>query len=98
MADGQTKAPWHLWLVGVLATLWNGFGAFDFTATFSRFEAWTSNVPQPMLDYIYALPPWMWIGWALGVWGGFYRLGAAADAQQAGRVGLRAFAPRRGRL
>lgn len=71
MADASNKAPWHLWLVGGLATLWNGFGAFDFTATFSRFEAWTSNVPQPMLDYIYALPPWMWIAWALGVWGGF---------------------------
>lgn len=71
MADASSKAPWHLWLIGILATLWNGFGAFDFTATFARFEAWTSNVPPAMLDYIYALPPWMWIGWALGVWGGF---------------------------
>jgi len=70
MADA-TKTPWHLWLVGALALLWNGFGAFDFTATFMRFEPWTANVPEAMLDYIYALPAWMWVGWAAGVWGGF---------------------------
>jgi hypothetical protein len=25
--------PWHLWLVGVLALLWNSFGAFDYVMT-----------------------------------------------------------------
>ena len=24
----QPKAPWHLWLVGILALLWNGSGAY----------------------------------------------------------------------
>ncbi len=66
-----SKAPWHLWLVGILALLWNGFGAFDFAATASRFEPWVSQFPQPAIDYIYALPMWNWIGWALGTWGGF---------------------------
>jgi hypothetical protein len=69
MSDA-VKAPWHLWVVGVLATLWNGFGAFDFTATFARFGPWLSQLPQPMLEHIYALPPWMWVGWAIGTWGG----------------------------
>lgn len=27
MERSQTKAPWHLWVVGVLAVLWNGSGA-----------------------------------------------------------------------
>lgn len=33
------KAPWHLWFVGVLSVLWNGFGCFDFTATAARLES-----------------------------------------------------------
>ena len=67
----SAKTPWHLWVVGILALLWNGFGAFDFAATASRFEPWVSNFTQPVMDYIYALPMWNWIGWALGTWGGF---------------------------
>ena len=27
MGETSTKAPWHLWVVGVLAVLWNGSGA-----------------------------------------------------------------------
>jgi hypothetical protein len=28
MEQAQPKAPWHLWVVGVLAVLWNGAGAY----------------------------------------------------------------------
>ena len=28
-----TATPWHLWAVGVLALLWNGFGGYDFIMT-----------------------------------------------------------------
>ncbi|HYD89393.1 MAG TPA: hypothetical protein VEA80_18080 [Vitreimonas sp.] len=70
-AATATKTPWHLWLVGVLALLWNGFGAFDFTATCMRFEPWISQFSPAMRDYIYALPAWNWVGWAIGTWGGF---------------------------
>jgi hypothetical protein len=66
-----TKTPWHLWVVGILALLWNGFGTVDFTATCMRFEPWVSQFPEAMRDYIYALPMWNWIGWGLGTWGGF---------------------------
>lgn len=66
-----TKTPWHLWAVGVLALLWNGFGTVDFTATCMRFEPWVSQFPEAMADYIYALPMWNWIGWGVGTWGGF---------------------------
>lgn len=72
MSDApSTKTPWHLWLIGILALLWNGFGAFDFTATCMRFEPYISQFPQPMMDYVYALPAWNWAGWAIGTWGGF---------------------------
>ena len=31
MRRGSTsKTPWHLWVVAVLALLWNGAGAFDY--------------------------------------------------------------------
>ncbi|WP_395945874.1 hypothetical protein [Brevundimonas sp.] len=65
------KTPWHLWLVGVLSLLWNGFGAFDFIQTNTRGEAYmrASGFDQPMIDYFLAMPNWMYVPWILGVWG-----------------------------
>jgi len=31
MTDTKKKAPWHLWAAGILALVWNGFGANDYT-------------------------------------------------------------------
>lgn len=71
MTDASTtKTPWHVWLVGVLALLWNGFGAFDFTASFLRIESYLANYPQAMVDWLYSMLGWMWAVWAVGVWGG----------------------------
>ena len=30
IAAPQRRTPWHLWVVGVLALLWNGSGAYVF--------------------------------------------------------------------
>lgn len=70
MADG-TKTPWHLWLVGVLSLLWNGFGGYDFIMTNTQGEAYmrASGMTQPMIDYFNAMPTWMYVPWTLGVWG-----------------------------
>ena len=70
MADG-TKTPWHLWLVGVVSLLWNGFGAFDFIMTNTQGEAYmrASGMTQPMIDYFLAMPDWMYAPWIAGVWG-----------------------------
>lgn len=70
-ASGAQRTPWHLWLVGVLALLWNGFGAFDFTASFLRIEGYLANYPQAMVDWLFEMPAWMWAVWAIGTWGGF---------------------------
>jgi hypothetical protein len=69
-AAPATKAPWHLWVVGVVALLWNGYGAFDFVMTTTRGEAYMREMgfPQAMIDYYLALPAWMWGPWVLGVW------------------------------
>jgi hypothetical protein len=66
----QVKTPWHLWLVGVLSLLWNGFGCVDFTMTATRNAAYLEPYPQEMLDYWLNMPTWVWADWAVGVFGG----------------------------
>lgn len=66
------KTPWHLWAVGVLSLLWNGFGGFDFVQTTTRGEAYMrqSGFGDEMIAYYNAMPGWMYVPWTLGVWGG----------------------------
>lgn len=65
------RTPWHLWLVGVLSLLWNGFGAFDFIQTTTRGEAYmrAAGFDDAMVAYYEAMPGWMYVPWTLGVWG-----------------------------
>ena len=71
MTDMTVKTPWHLWAVGVVSLLWNGFGAYDFIMTNTQGEAYmrASGMTQPMIDYFNAMPTWMYVPWTLGVWG-----------------------------
>jgi hypothetical protein len=64
------RTPAHLWIVGILALLWNGFGCFDYLMTNLRNPAYLSNMPAEQLAYADSLPAWMTGSWALGVWGG----------------------------
>lgn len=66
----ERRSGWHLWAVGILGILWNGFGCFDFTMTATRNMAYLGSFPQEMLDYWFAMPWWMWAIWAIGVFGG----------------------------
>lgn len=68
--DDSIKTPWHLWVVGGVTLLWNGFGAFDFAATIGHFEAYLQNFPPETLDYVYSYPAWMFVVWGIGTWGG----------------------------
>lgn len=63
-----TKAPWHLWLVGILAILWNSIGAFDYVMTQSRNESYLSSLTQIQLDYLSAQPLWVVCAWAIAIW------------------------------
>ena len=65
------KTPWHLWVVGIVSLVLNGFGCFDFTMTATRNEAYLSSYPAEMLDYWFAMPIWVWALWVIGVFGGF---------------------------
>jgi hypothetical protein len=67
----RDRAPWHLWLVGVIAILWNGFGAYDYTMTNLQGDEYLlkMGMEQAQLAYFHDMPAWMTAVWAIGVWG-----------------------------
>jgi len=66
----ETRAPAHLWIVGVLALLWNGFGCFDYLMTNLKNETYLAQFNAEQLAYMDSLPAWLTGSWAIGVWGG----------------------------
>jgi hypothetical protein len=62
------KTPLHLWIVAVVALLWNAVGAYDYIATQLRLEGYMSQFSQEQLDYFYAFPAWAVAAWATAVW------------------------------
>ena len=68
--NGRVRTPLHLWIVGALATLWNGFGALDYFMTQTRNEAYLAGFTDPQRIYFESFPTWMEATWAFGVWGG----------------------------
>ena len=74
MAEAQTRTtPIHLWIVGLLSLLWNGFGAYDYFMTRTRNMDYLGSMPgvdpNALLAYIDSFPLYAQIGWGLGVWG-----------------------------
>lgn len=71
MSDSvDSRTPVHLWIVGVLAVLWNAFGAYDYLMTQTQNEAYMSQFTPEQLEYFYGFPSWVVAFWALAVWGG----------------------------
>ena len=74
MTEEQTTTPagtpWHLWVIGVLALLWNGMGAFDYVMTETRNEGYMSRFTPEQLEFFYGFPSWVVALWAIAVWGG----------------------------
>ena len=67
------KAPWHLWVVGVFAVLFNSIGVFDFVMSMAQGESYMAKVgmtPEQIAHYR-DMPAWMTLVWAVGVWGAF---------------------------
>lgn len=72
MTDTMKAAvPWHLWAVGVISLLWNGYGAYDFVMSMTQGEAYwrASGMNDAMIAYYNAMPEWMYGPWVAGVWG-----------------------------
>src|SRR3954466_4951009 len=60
----------HLWIVGILALLWNAYGCYDYLMTVTSNQAYLAAFPADQLAYYNSLPAWLTGFWALGVWGG----------------------------
>ena len=67
--NDQIQLPWHFWLIGVLALLWNGFGCFDYFMTRSHNAAHLAQFPPEVIAWVDSAPLYASTGWGLGVWG-----------------------------
>jgi hypothetical protein len=73
MKDAPVKTPWHVWLVGVSALLFNAIGVFDFVMSMARgaeYQASAGMTPDQIAHY-QQMPSWMTVVWAVGVFGAF---------------------------
>ena len=72
MSDGsdtmKQSTPWHLWVIGAVSLLWNGFGGFDYVMTKTRNEAYLEPFNEEQLEFFFNFPLIANIGWGLGVW------------------------------
>ncbi len=70
-ASAVNKTPWHLWAVGVVGVLWNAYGAYDYFMSKTGGEAYLRSVgmTDAQIAYYDAMPSWMTVVWAVGVWG-----------------------------
>lgn len=70
MNDATARAPWHLWLVGVLGLLWSSMGVLDFVLTLARNESYLAEFSPEQLEYFFGLPTWVIPCWGVAVFGG----------------------------
>jgi hypothetical protein len=68
-SGARPRTPVHLWIIGVLALLWNMMGAFDYLATKLQLDFYMSQFSEEQLAYFYGFPAWVVSAWAFGVWG-----------------------------
>lgn len=65
------KTPWHLWLVGVIAVLFNAIGVFDFVMSMAQGATYmaSAGMTPAQIAHYQQMPIWMKAVWAIGVWG-----------------------------
>ena len=65
-----SRTPRHLWVIGIIALLWNAIGAFDYLMTQTKNAGYLSAFPPEQLAFFFGLPAWVIAAWAIAVWGG----------------------------
>lgn len=68
------KTPFHLWIVGVIALVWNAGGAYDYVMTQTQNDAYLAMLSDAQKAFLDNGPIWFEAAWAVGVW--FSMLGA----------------------
>ena len=66
--SSPAKAPWHLWLVGLLTLLFNAMGVMSYVSTELGMLAEMGMTPE-QIAFMDSYPAWAVALWALGVWG-----------------------------
>lgn len=68
----RPRTPWHLWVVGVVALLWNALGCVDYAMTQVQGDAWLAQMDptEVQMAWFHAMPAWTDAAWAVFVWGG----------------------------
>ena len=71
MTETTIKTPWHLWLVGVIAVLFNSIGVFDFVMSMTQGPAYlaSAGMTPAQIEHYQHMPAWMTVDWAIGVFG-----------------------------
>jgi hypothetical protein len=71
MTGMTVRTPWHLWLVGVIAVLFNAIAAFDHVMSMvqgrARYLEGAGLAPAQVAHYA-QMPVWMTAVWTVGVW------------------------------
>jgi hypothetical protein len=71
-----SSTPWHLWAIGIVAVMWNGFGAYDYLATVIPIESYMARFTPEQRAYFDSMPAWAVSAWAIAIWSSV--LGAVA--------------------
>ena len=74
MTRDSSPRPWHLWLVGILAILWNSIGCIDFTMVITRNADYleAAGFTPDQMDFFYSYPAWAVAIWAAAVWSAWF--------------------------
>lgn len=64
----DARSPWHLWVIGIIALLWNGMGAVDYLMTRLNTETYLSQFTPAEREFFTTLPLWVVSTWAISVW------------------------------
>ncbi len=74
MADGieapseRPKTPVWFWIVGVVALIWNSFGAMDFTMTQLMPQSYLAQFSEEQRAFYLGFPLWYVLVWGVAVW------------------------------
>ncbi|MDP3406071.1 MAG: hypothetical protein Q8S03_15390 [Brevundimonas sp.] len=71
MSDTRVlKTPWHLWLIGVVAVLWNSIGAYDYVMTMYGGMDYLrqAGMTEAFVAEFQKMPVWMSVAWPVAVW------------------------------
>lgn len=63
------KTPWHLWVIGTASLVWNAGGVYGYLMMQMNVESYRVTMSPEQIAWFDALPVWLNLFWALGVWG-----------------------------